>query len=135
MKVHRWMWKNMKLNLKMYQRVGVLNRVRWAFVSCLDMSLTMLSRSLSGCIKFNCNSCHYEVDGNTTLSDHMHLFHKQYNLFLTGILNLRILNYSENQFGKKMQKVFLIVMVKLNRKKINVINALMKQWQKQLKLL
>ena len=69
------------------------------------MSLTMLSRSLSGCIQFNCNSCHYEVDGNTTLSDHMHLFHKQYNLFLTGILNLRTLNYSENPLEKDAKSV------------------------------
>ena len=30
----------------------------------------------------------------------MHLFHKQYNLFLTGVLNLITLNYSENPLEK-----------------------------------
>ena len=49
-------------------------------------------------IAFNCVGCHYEVNVNTTVLDHMHLVHKRYttNQFLTGVLNMIILSYSEN---------------------------------------
>ena len=58
----------------------------------------------------------------------MHLVHKRYTTkqFLTVVLNMITLIYSENPL-EKMQKVFLIVMVNLNRTRPEVYSLTLSQ--------